>query len=154
MDFIPSSLIKSCSSVFSELVARLVNLSISEGIFPFKFKFAQVTPLFKKPGLDIDTPGNYRPICNLNNISKMLERLILTCIQSHSTSTSNFNPFQSAYRRYCWTQSALLLALDNIYHANDTSSSTVLVSLDLSAPSTLLNIPSSIDFKTALVIPA
>ena len=64
---------------------------------------------------------------------KMLERLILKHIQSHTTSSSNFNPFQSAYRHFFSTESALLLALDNIYHAIDTGSSTVLVSLDLSA---------------------
>ena len=63
----------------------------------------------------------------------MLERLILKRIQSHTTSSSNFNPFQSAYWRYISTELALLLALDNIYHAIDTGSSTVLVSLDLSA---------------------
>ena len=63
----------------------------------------------------------------------MLERLILKRIQFHTTASSNFNPFQSAYLRYFSTESALLLALDNIYHAIDTGSSTVLVSLDLSA---------------------
>ena len=133
MDFILSALITSCSSVFSELVAHLANLSICEGIFPSKFKLAQVTPLLKKSGLDKDTLGNYRPISNLNNISQMLEHLILKCIQSHTTSSSNFNPFQSAYRRYFSTESALLFALDNIYHAIDTGSSTALVSLNLSA---------------------
>ena len=63
----------------------------------------------------------------------MLEHLILKRIQSHTTSSKNFNPFQSAYRCYFSTESALLLALDNIYHAIDTGSSTVLVSLNLSA---------------------
>ena len=63
----------------------------------------------------------------------MLERLILKRLQSHTTSSSNFNPFQSAYRRYFSSESALLHALDNIYHAIDACSSTVLVSLDLRA---------------------
>ena len=133
MDVIPSSPINYCSSVFSEIVARLANLSISEGNFPSKFKLPQFTPLLTKPGFDKDTPGNYWPISNLNNISKMLEHLIHKRLQSHTTSSSNFNPFQSAYRRYFSSESALLHALDNIYHAIDTLSSTVLVSLDLSA---------------------
>ena len=63
----------------------------------------------------------------------MLERLILKRIQSHTTLPSNFNPFQSAYRRYFSTKSALLLALDNIIPAIDTGSSIVLIALDLSA---------------------
>ena len=58
---------------------------------------------------------------------------MLSRIQHHITSSCNFNPFQSAYRRYYSTESALLLVLDNIYHAIDEGSSTVMISLDLSA---------------------
>ena len=133
MDFIHTSLIKSCSMVFSEIISNLANLAISQGSFPLKFKLAQVTHLLKKTGLDKNTPSNYRPISNLNNISKLLEHLILSRIQHYTASSCNFNPFQSAYRRYYFTESALLLALDHIYHAIDEGSSTVLISLDLSA---------------------
>ena len=47
LDFIPTSLIKSCSGVFSELISRLANLSFTEGCFPAMFKQAIVTPLLK-----------------------------------------------------------------------------------------------------------
>ena len=114
IDFIPTSLIKSCATVFSEIISNLANLSISQGSFPLKFKLAQVVPLLKKPGLDKNTPSNYRSISNLNNISKLLERFILSRIQYHKTSFCNFNPFQSTYQRYYSTEFALLLALDNI----------------------------------------
>ena len=109
MDFIPTSLIKSYFTVFSEIISNLVNLSIFQGSFPLKFKLAQFTPLLKKPGLDKNTPSHYCPISNLNNISKLLERLILSRIY-HTTSFCNFNPFQSAYRCYYSAESALLLA--------------------------------------------
>ena len=38
VDFIPTSLIKLCPLVFSEIIATLANLSFSQGIFPTKFK--------------------------------------------------------------------------------------------------------------------
>jgi len=63
---------------FSELIAYLANLSISQGTFPPKFKLASVTPLLKKSGLDPTVSANFRPISNLNNISKILKRLFLT----------------------------------------------------------------------------
>ena len=69
-----------------ELISRLANLSFNEGQFQSRFKTAQITPLLKKTGLDKSSPGNYRPISNLNNISKILERLFLNCIRSHVTS--------------------------------------------------------------------
>ena len=108
MDFILTSLIKSCFAVFSEIIFNPANLSISQGSFSHKFKLAQVTPLLKTPGLDKNTPSNYRLISNLNSMFKLLERLILSRIQYHTTSSYNFNHFQAAYRRYplsrlcCW----------------------------------------------------
>ena len=92
-DFIPTSLIKSCSSVFSELISTLANLSFCEGTFPSRFKLALVSSLIKKHGLDKEGPSNYRPISNLNNISKILERLLLARVQDHIISSTNFNPF-------------------------------------------------------------
>jgi len=133
MDFIPTWLLKSCHTVFSELIAKLANISFQEGVFPHSFQTAQVTPLLKKPNLDPANLANYRPISNLNNISKLLERLFLTRLQPHILSCPNFNPYQSAYRRNHSTETALLSTLDNVYHSSDTGKSTVLVSLDLSS---------------------
>ena len=92
---------------FSELISTLANLSFSDGIFPFRFKIALVSLLIKKHGLDKEVPSNYRPISNLNNISKILERLLLARVQDHIISSTNFNLFQSAYRKYNSTEIAL-----------------------------------------------
>jgi len=118
---------------FADLIATLANLSFSEGTFPSIFKTAVVTPRLKKVGSDPDSPENYRPISNLNNISKILERLFLARIQQHITTCSNFNHFQSAYRPQYSTETALLYTLNNIYSSADHSQPTLLVSLDLSA---------------------
>ena len=133
LDFIPTSLIKSCSNVFSEIISTLANLSFTEGRFPAAFKQAFVTPLLKKPDLDKSDPSSYRPISNLNNISKLLERLFLARFQPHVTSSPNFNPLQSAYRRFHSTETSLLNTFDQVYTAADASKPTLLVSLDLSA---------------------
>ena len=78
LDFVPTSLLKDCSGAFSCIIANLANLSFKHGSCPSAFKMAQITPLLKKPGLDATEPSNYRPISNLNTISKVLERLVLT----------------------------------------------------------------------------
>ena len=133
LDFIPTSLIKSCSNVFSDIISTLANLSFTEGRFPAAFKRAIVTPLLKKPDLNKSDPANYRPISNLNNISKLLERLFLARFQPHVTSSPNFNPLQSAYRRFHSTETSLLNTFDQVYAAAGASKPTLLVSLDLSA---------------------
>jgi len=64
LDCVPIILVKSCSDVFSVLLAHLTNLSFAEGVFPNRFKLGQVTPILKKQGLAVDDPGSYRPISN------------------------------------------------------------------------------------------
>jgi len=86
------------------------NRSFREGIFPSCFKHASVVPLLKKPSLDKHVPSSYRPISNLDFISKILKRLflaphyIVTHLQSVAVSISP-PPFQrnihsSHYRQY------------------------------------------------------
>jgi hypothetical protein len=132
-DFVPTSLLKSCSAVFSEVIARLANLSFRQGCFPQSFKQAHISPLLKKPHLDPNDLSNYRPISNLNNISKILERLFLSRLRPHILSSPHFNPFQSAYRKNHSTETALLSTLDDIFYSSDTGKSSLLVSLDLSS---------------------
>jgi retron-type reverse transcriptase len=132
-DFVPTSLLKSCHGVFSHLIAHLANISFSQASFPSRFKTATVKPILKKPGLDKSVLFNYRPISNLNNISKVLERLFLVRFQPHVTSTPNYNPQQSAYRRGYSTETALIRMLDDVYTAADNGKATMLLSLDLSA---------------------
>ena len=102
-------------------------------IFPSRFKIASVTPLLKKPGLDSEVPGNFRPISNLKNISKILERLFLRNIIDHVSSSPSFNSNQSAYRKDHSTETALLRFLNDIYCAADKKSRSLLILLDLSA---------------------
>ena len=96
LDYVPTSLIKSCSFVFADLISGLANRTFTQGCFPGKFKSAVVKPLLKKPGLDVNSPSNYRPISNLNNISKILERLFLSRLNSHVIKSPHFSHLQSA----------------------------------------------------------
>jgi len=126
------NIIKRCSSVFTDIVVNLANLSFEQGKFPTNYK-AAVTPLLKKPSLDASLPANYRPISNLNNISKILEKLFMARLQPHIVSSPNFNQLQSAYRALHSTETALLHTLDAIYRSSDQGRPTVLISIDLSS---------------------
>jgi len=116
VDFIPTSIIKSCSDVFVPLIAHLAKLSFIEGKFPSRYKTPSVTPLLKKKKLDPDVASNYRHISNLHTISKMLERLFMARMRPHVESCANFNRYQSAYRRGHSTETTLLRVLDDVHH--------------------------------------
>ena len=90
-------------------------------------------PLLKKQGLNKLELSNYRPISNLNTVSKLLERLAPSRLRPQLTGSSNFSKLQSAYRSGCSTETALLSILDGLYQAIDNKETAVLVSLDLSA---------------------
>jgi len=61
-------------------------------MFPTRYKAAVFTLLLKKSGLDSASTANYRPISNLNNISKIMENLFKA-----RTATYHLLPkFQSA----------------------------------------------------------
>ena len=99
LDFVPTSLMKACRYTFAHVIARLANFSFEHSTFPANFKTASVTPRLNKHGLDADDPANYYPISNLNTVSKVLERLVLSRVISHVSSSPSFDAVQSAYRR-------------------------------------------------------
>ena len=133
LDYLHTAVLKSCSDVMAPLICRLANLSFADGVFPTCFKLAQVTPLLKKTSLDEDDPANYRPISNLNTISKVIERLALARFLPHVAASGNFSPLQSAYRKHHSTETALLKILGNLYRIIDEKKTAVLIGLDLSA---------------------
>ena len=133
LDVIPTKLLKSCIDALLLPVTTLINLSFSEGIFPTSFKTAIVKPLLKKYSLPTDDLSSYRPISNLDFISKILEKIIHNRITSHLQSFPSICPFQSAYRKFHSTETALLRIQNDLLLAIDQRKLSALVLLDLSA---------------------
>ena len=124
MDTVPTSLLLAVLETFSEIIAYLANLSFSEGRFHAKLKLASVTPLLKSDHLDKTATAIYRPILNINVISKILECLILQRFQLRMLASSSFSKHQPAYMSGHSTETVLPLLLDNIFHAADSGKST------------------------------
>ena len=105
-----------------------------------KYGQAIVTPLLKKEGLDADIFGNYRPVSNLNTISKIVEQVYLARLSAHVKRLPNFNRFQSEYRRGHNTETALLRILNDVNLAADRGFRNTLLQLDLSSAFDTLDI--------------
>ena len=114
LDSLPTTLLKKYALTLSPILYKLANLAFSTGTFPSIFKKAQDLPLLKKPNLDPTSPANYRPISNFSIMSKLLERLLLSRLRPHITTSSNFSSFQSAYRPGFSTETALLHIFNNL----------------------------------------
>ena len=92
-----------------------------------------VMPRLKKSGLDPAEIKNYRPISNLPFMSKVIEKLILTQLTRYLTANGLFPKFQSGFRRYHSTETAVLRVLSDIYSAIDQDQVSLLALLDVSA---------------------
>ena len=133
LDFIPTSLLKSCLDSLLQPITKLINICLLESTFPSCFKTAIIKPLIKKHSLPKDDLSSYRPISNLNFISKLLERIIYNRLQAHLSSFPSIAAFQSAYRKYHSVETALLRIQNDLLLGIENRHVTALVLLDLSA---------------------
>ena len=107
LDPIPVTLLSACLDPLLPVITNMVNLSLRNGYFADAWKTAVVQPLLKKPGLDL-LFKNFRPISNLQFVSKLTERVVANQIQCHMIKNNLFPQLQSAYRSHHSTETALL----------------------------------------------
>ena len=131
-DPIPTSLLKRHIDVLIPTVTRIVNISLTTGLFFSDWKTATVLPLLKKTGLCL-VPGNYRPISNLPFLSKIAEKCVLLQFNPYAELNSLLPTQQSAYRKHHSTETAVIKLLDDILWSSENQQVTSLVTLDLSA---------------------
>ncbi len=81
---------------------------ILRGNFATAFKQARVTPLLKKPTLNISLTDSYRPVSLLPFIAKMRERVVFNQLSSFLSEHNLLDAYQSGFRRGHSTETALL----------------------------------------------
>ena len=129
----PTFLILDYLDILITPINSIINASLEQGKCPNFFKQAHVTPILKKTSLDKEVFKNYRPVSNLNVISKILERVLAVQLQTHLDEAGLMTAFQSAYRKHHSTESALLNIQNDILLNMAKGSVTAFTLLDLSA---------------------
>ena len=103
------------------------------GIVPAPLKDGILRPLLKKVGMNHNELKNYRPVTNLTFVSKILEKVVFQQILSHIDFNSLHAVFQSAYKKYHSTETALLKVYTDLLDGIDSGKICYLNLLDLSA---------------------
>ena len=85
----------------------MVNASVAEGRLPDSQKQVIVSPLLKKPGLDVVDMANYRLVSNLTFVFKVTERAVTSQLNEY-LAANDLLLCQSAYRKNHSTETALL----------------------------------------------
>ena len=134
LDPIPSSVFKRCRHYLLPVITRIVNLSLTSGQVPDRFKVAMLKPLLKKSGADHEVFSNFRPVSNLHFLSKVTEKAVAAQLMGHLNDNEGLlEEFQSAYKSHHSTETALVKVQNDILKAIDNNRSVILLLLDLSA---------------------
>jgi len=132
LDPVPTNIVKGCVDLLSPFICVLFNRSLDEGYLPQSQKVANIVPHLKKRGLNEADCKNYRPVSNLPFLSKLLERVVVQQLNEFLSSNNTLPKFQSAYRRYHSTETALLKVFSDICRAIDDGNTCLLGLLDMS----------------------
>lgn len=118
LDPIPKPLVGNYLDVLLPVLTKNINTSIMSGQFADGWKCTLVNPLLKKPGLDL-LYKNYRPISDLQYVSKLAERAVFEKTHGHMLQNQIYPVLQSSYRAGESTETALLKVINDIVLAMD-----------------------------------
>ena len=129
-DNLPPGILKDAAYSLSSPLTHLINLSLSTGLVPNKWKIAKVTPIFKKG--NTNDCNNYLQISVLNTCSKILKRAVHKQLIVHLEINDLLSKTQFGYRKNRSTELATRLLCDNIRKAIDENNIVGMLYVDLS----------------------
>ena len=132
LDIMPTARLKEVLGTIPPSLTNIVNKSLAQGEFYTNWKEALVKPLVKNRKLGT-TLTNYRPVSNLQFISKIVEKVTLDQFTQHCNRNSLLPNYQSAYRQHHSCETSLVKLVNDILWAMEKQLVTVVVILDLSA---------------------
>ena len=114
-DDLPPGILKDAAYGRSSPLTNLINLSLTTGLVPNKWKIAKVTPIHKKG--NTNDYNNYRSISVLITCSKILKSTVHKQLIDHLETNNLLSKTQFGYRKNRSTELATILLSDNIRKA-------------------------------------
>ena len=122
--------IANSSHSFTNILARIINRSFEEGIFPHQLKNARVIPVYK--GSSKTDVSNYRPISLLSVFSKIYEKLMHTRIADFLELNGSLHDMQYGFRQGRSCEQALLKAQNILLDSLNRNKVSLLLLIDFS----------------------
>ncbi|MCG8049290.1 MAG: reverse transcriptase family protein [Candidatus Thiodiazotropha taylori] len=110
LDSITPKILKASADIICPTLFKIINVSISSGIFPDCLKQAKIIPIYK--GGPQNDPSNYRPISILSILSKIIEKHIAKHLFGYMNKYSLLHKSQSGFRKNHSCNTALINIID------------------------------------------
>ena len=98
--------------VWPKLLLEMYNSCLSKGIFPSRWK-EQKLVLLRKEKKPLNEPSSYRPICLIDTMGKLLERMLLQRLETQVEERRGLSPRQYGFRKGRSTVDAILEVVNN-----------------------------------------
>lgn len=131
-DVLPGSVLKDIIEDLLPYLCDLVNKSLNTGSVE-GIKDSVIIPLLKKSGIDPEILKNYRPVTNVEWISKCIEKVISIRLYEHMSINNIHSKYQHGYKKYHSTETLLLKLSNDILFGFESNKATILLLIDLSA---------------------
>jgi hypothetical protein len=132
-DPIATTVVKQNLELLAPVLLHIVNCCLTQNIFPKELKNACITPIIKDERKNPEDFQNFRPISNLEFLSKLLERVMYRQLTKHIEAFNLHTRFQSAYKPNHSCETAMVHIIDDIQRLRQEKLNVVLIMLDLSS---------------------
>uniref|UniRef100_A0ABD2W1D4 Reverse transcriptase domain-containing protein n=1 Tax=Trichogramma kaykai TaxID=54128 RepID=A0ABD2W1D4_9HYME len=109
-DGIPNTALKAAVEACFDSFRRVFTACLREGCFPARWK-RQRPVLMLKPGKPAAEPSSYRPLCMLDTVGKILERIMVGRLEAHTEGPAGLADSQFGFRKRRSTVDAIQTVL-------------------------------------------
>ena len=131
-DVLPAKILKQVIDTLLPHLCDLINKSLLTGSVE-GIKESIVVPLLKKAGVDPEILKNYRPVADLEFLSKLSERVVAEQLDQHMNINNLHCKFEHGYKPYHSTETLLLRIVNDVLLSLDNNMAIILLLIDLSA---------------------
>ena len=134
---IATSVLVDSKHIVTPILCHLINLFVQQGYFPENLKLGCITPIFKSG--DKRKVNNYRPVCSLSPLSKIIEKVINNRMVNFLEEHEILSNTQFGFRKNKGTETAILNYIDHIQNELNDKKYAISVFMDLSKAFDVIN---------------
>ena len=138
LDVLPTHILKEILDHLLPTITKIINMSLTQGIFINKWKNALVSPLLKKKGMELILKS-YRLVSNLSFLSKVVESMALDQMNNHCEHHNIIPDYQLAYRANYSCETALVMLVNDVLWFYENQEAMQIIAINLSAAFDMLD---------------